>query len=129
MRNWFGADYFQNITLVDVADCDEPQKYLEQIASLPRLETLVVGSRKFTDKHLSRLKRLTTLSGLVLDSTDVTDDGIRGLRQTLPALSIYKSQRRAIAALEQLGFVDIHKKLGGTFPLLRRLVSFLRLLT
>ena len=35
MRDWFGADNFQNIVLVDVADCDDPEKYLGQIASLP----------------------------------------------------------------------------------------------
>ncbi len=49
------GDDLQNIVLVDVADCDDPDKYLEQIASLPRLETLVVGTQSFTDKHLSRL--------------------------------------------------------------------------
>ena len=89
--------------LVDVADCDDPGAYLEQVATLPRLQTLVVSSQKFTDKHLSRLKWLKTLSGLVLDSTDVSDEGIRALKQRLPELAIYKSQRQAIAALVQLG--------------------------
>ncbi len=53
MRDWFGADNFQNIVLVDVADCDDPEKYLGQVASLPRLESLVVGSQKFTGKYES----------------------------------------------------------------------------
>ena len=44
MRDWFGTDNFQDIVLVDLADCDAPEKYLGQIALLPRLETLVVGA-------------------------------------------------------------------------------------
>ena len=85
---WLYGDDFQNVVLVDLADCDEPEEYLDQIASLPQLETLVVGGRAFTDEHFSHLKRLKTLSGLVLDSTDVSDDGIEALKQTLPELAI-----------------------------------------
>ena len=33
MRDWFGADDFQDIVLVDLADCDDPEKYLGQVAS------------------------------------------------------------------------------------------------
>ena len=91
IRDWFGTDNFQNITLVDVADSDDPDEYLGQVVSLPCLETLVVGGLTFTDEHLSRLERLVTLSGLVLDSTDVSDDGIGALKQTLPALAIHKT--------------------------------------
>ena len=93
---WLYGDDFRNIVLVDVADCDEPEKYIEQVASLQKLETLVVGGRTFNDEHLSNLKRLATLSGLVLDSTSVTDDGVEALKQTLTELAIHKSQRRAI---------------------------------
>ncbi len=56
LRWLFGDENFQNIVLIVLADCDDPEKYLGQIVSLPRLETLVVGSQKFTDEHLSHLK-------------------------------------------------------------------------
>ena len=58
MRDWFGADNFQNITLVDVAECDDPEKYLEQVVSLRRLQTLGVGGLNFTDEQMDRLKAL-----------------------------------------------------------------------
>ena len=97
-----------------------PAEYLDQVAALPKLETLVVGGLTFTDEDLDRLKEVDTLRGLVLDSTSVTDDGIGALNQTLPALAIRKSQRRAIVVLRQLGDVlDIDS--WGTFPQLRRL--------
>ena len=122
MRDWFGPDNFQNIVLVDVADCDDPEKYLGQIVSLPCLETLVVGSRNFTDEHLSRLERLTTLIGLILDSTTVTDGGIGAMKQSLTNLAVHKSQRGAIAALRKLDG-DIDTQLCGTLPQLQGLVD------
>ena len=123
IRNWFGAENFQKIVLVDLADCNAPAKYLEQVTALPKLETLVVGGQKFTDEHLSRLKRLKTINGLVLDSTDVTDDGIEALKQTLTALAIRKSQRRPTIALKQLGGERVITELYEALPKLRRLVG------
>ena len=61
MRDWFGADNFQDIVLVDLADCDDPEKYLGQVASLPRLQTLAVGGLNFTDVQMDRLWRLRKL--------------------------------------------------------------------
>src|SRR5438132_8923321 len=54
-RRLFGAD-FQNLTLVNLADSDEVDRYLPYVAHLPRLETLVVGGDAFTDEHLGRLR-------------------------------------------------------------------------
>ena len=110
------------LIIVDLADCEDPSAYLEQVASLTCLETLVVGSQKFTDEHLSRLKRLTNLSRLVLDSTSVSDDGIGTLKQTLLKLAIYKSQRRKIIALEQIGGT-VNTMLCRKLPKLRRRVG------
>ena len=89
--------------LVDLADCDDPEEYLSQIAVLPCLETLVVGGLTFTDEDLDRLKNIDTLLRLVLDSTSVTDDGIGSLKKALPALAIHKSQRRSILAVREYG--------------------------
>ncbi len=63
-----------NISLIDLANCRDVDEYLPHIASLPCLETLVVGTEEFTDDHLRRL-RLPKLTGLVLDSTSVTAEG------------------------------------------------------
>jgi Leucine-rich repeat (LRR) protein len=99
LRTLFGQD-FQNITLVNLADCDTPAAYLGQVAALPALETLVVGGQEFTDEHLRPLHRVSTLRGLVLDSTDVTVAAIDALRKSLPHVDVYQSQRRTIAELK-----------------------------
>ncbi len=103
LRRLFGEDAFRNVTLVNVADCDEPAAYIDHIAALPALETLVVGGLAFADEHLRQLHGVTTLSGLVLDCTEVTDEGIAAICGALPKLEIYRSQRRAIDAARRLG--------------------------
>jgi internalin A len=100
---WLFGDDFQNITLVDLANCDEPEAYLDQIAALPAVEVLIVGGNEFSDEHLRRLHRLGALRGLVLDTTSVTNDGLCALRTFLPEFDVYRSQRRAIMALRPQG--------------------------
>jgi hypothetical protein len=73
LRRLFGEGRFQNIILVNVADCDDPAAYVDHVAALPAIESLVVGGRAFTDEHLRRLHGLTTLRHLVVDCTKVTD--------------------------------------------------------
>src|SRR5207244_3505421 len=98
----FGADHFQAMTFVDLADCDEPQRYLPAISRCPWLEVLVIGGDAVGDLEAASLHRLARLKGLVLDSTRVTEDGAQALREALPELTIHKSQRRAIAATKQI---------------------------
>jgi hypothetical protein len=102
LRRLLDSD-LQNVTLVDLADCDEPAEYLDYIVDLPRLSTLVVGGPAFADEHLDRLGRLGSLRLLVLDGARVTDAGLDNLRSRLPEVEIYLSQRRAIAALRKGG--------------------------
>src|SRR5262245_11768449 len=98
MTRLWGAD-FQNVTAVNIADFDAPEALLRQIASLPELRTLAVGGLNFTDDHLRRLQRLSYLSGLVLDSTGVSAEGLTALPTAMPKLEFYCSDRRAIAAV------------------------------
>ncbi len=93
------GDDCQNVVLVDLADRDAPAEYLDTVVSLPALETLVVGGAAFGDQELQRLRHIRTLSGLVLDCTEVTPTGLAELRSALPRLEIYQSQRRAIVAI------------------------------
>jgi Leucine-rich repeat (LRR) protein len=95
----FGQN-LQKIVLVDVADRDDPEEYLEAVTALPGLETLVVGGPQFGDKQLRRLYGLRSLHGLVLDSTEVAEAGLAEIQQALPALEVYRSARRAVRALE-----------------------------
>jgi hypothetical protein len=69
---WFGDGTFR-VEVVKLADCDQPQEYLAQLAELPFLETLVVGGRNFTDEHLGALHRIRSLRALILDSTSVSN--------------------------------------------------------
>jgi hypothetical protein len=101
-RRLFGAD-FQNLTLANVADLDEPAAYLPRIERLPCLEILAVGGQAFGDEHLLRLQPLTTLRQLLLDSTEVSEPAVAELRRHLPQLAVYRSQRRAIADVKSWG--------------------------
>lgn len=93
LMSLFGDGHFQRITLIDVADA-RPEDYLESIAGLPRLKSLIVGGEDFSDDHLARLGGLSSLRVLVLDSTDVSDDAIDALHTHRPDLSVHRSQRR-----------------------------------
>jgi hypothetical protein len=95
----------QSVTQVKLADCDDPEAYVADIAALPAIELLAVGGAAFTDEHAQRLHRLRTLRGLILDCTSVTADGLTALREALKGTEVYVSQRRAIAAMRKLGVV------------------------
>ncbi len=120
LRGLFGEESFQNITLVNVADGDDPAAYVDHVAALPALEMLIVGGLTFTDEHLGRFHRLTSLRGLVLDSTGVSDSGLAALREALPEAEIYESQRRAIAAAR---VARLRTRLGEPPARLRPLLS------
>jgi hypothetical protein len=95
------VDDCQNVTLVDVADCDDPGNYLDDVVLLPALETLAVGGEAFTDEHLEQLKRVTSLRYLLLDGTSVTEEAIAKFALALPNIDVVRSQRRVIAALRR----------------------------
>ena len=95
----------QNITQVKIADCDDPEAYVAEIAALPAIELLAVGGAAFTDEHAQRLHRLRTLRGLILDCTSVSAEGLAALREALSGTEVYVSQRRAIAAMRKVGVV------------------------
>ncbi len=88
LRRLFGDD-FQNITSVDLAVCDDPAQYIEQVASLPALETLTVGGPAFTDEHLRRLQGLATLRQLRLDCAEVSEAELAALREKLISVVVY----------------------------------------
>ena len=56
-----------------------------------------VGGNAFTDAELQQLHGLSSLQGLVLDSTNVTDAGLAALQQAMPELDIHRSCQRAFA--------------------------------
>jgi hypothetical protein len=115
-RRLFGDD-LQNLVLVNLADCDVPDRYIEAIADLPQLETLAVGCETFTDQHLGQLHRTASLRYLVLDSTSVSDEAVTALRTAQPNVEVYFSERRAMAALKGIG--PLHEGPADVPPLLR----------
>src|SRR5262245_19713726 len=85
----FGGGY--NVTQVNLADCDDPDAYVAQVADLPAIELLIVGGLAFGDEHAQRLHRLRTLKGLILDSTSVIDDALTALHEALGSTEVYAS--------------------------------------
>jgi len=94
-QRWLFGDDCQNVTVVNLADCDKVDEYLPHIQRLPRLETLAVGGDAFTKDHLERLGPMTSLRGLVLDSTAVTEDALAAWRDRHRTVEVYESERRA----------------------------------
>jgi hypothetical protein len=100
-RRLFGEDH-HDLTLVNLADCDRVEEYLPHVARLPCLETLIVGGEQFRGEHLRRLES-PTLHTLILDSTPVSPDALAEWLGQTSSAQAYRSQRRAIAALENIG--------------------------
>ncbi len=115
------AGHSQDVILADLADCNDPSAYLDQIAALPALETLVVGGRSFSDEDLSPLRGVKSLQGLVLDSTSVTEEGLATFSAALPHAVVYRSQRRAIASLRKMA--DVNVKPSSSHARLQTLVG------
>jgi hypothetical protein len=86
-----------NVTQVNLADSDDPDAYLADVAELPAVELLIVGGPEFTDEHARRLYKTHSLRGLIHDSTGVTDEELTALRAALSNAEVYASQRRTIA--------------------------------
>ena len=87
-----GTKFLKNLANLKVLRLDGTQvgdAGLESIAALNNLETLFLSSTPTTDKGLVHLKGLTKLSFLTVQfCEEVTDSGIRELKQSLPNCSI-----------------------------------------
>jgi Leucine-rich repeat (LRR) protein len=92
----------QDITFVDLADCDVPDTYLPHLVRLPQIKTLVVGGHAVADDHARALRSCTSLRAVVLDSTGVSEEGVACLKEALPDVVVYKSMRRACMSLKDL---------------------------
>jgi Leucine-rich repeat (LRR) protein len=102
LRSLFGSRHFQDITFVDLADCDQPAEYAERLVRLPRLKTLVVGGRAFRDEHLQQFRKLPAVEALVLDSTSVSKTATAAFAEQFPEVLLHRSQRRAIDAVRKV---------------------------
>lgn len=96
----FGEENFQNIVEVDLRDADDPDEYMDHLVRLKHVEVMIVGGLKFKEEHLDRVARLPALTHLILDSTGVTLEIVNSLLVDRDDLSIFLSQRRAIARLK-----------------------------
>ena len=66
--------------------------FLEHVADLPNLKSLVLRGSGITDSALIHLKRATNLQDLMLDRTKVTDAGLHYLRDLTDLRSLDLSQ-------------------------------------
>src|SRR5262245_3710159 len=75
LRAIFGEDWFQDVTHVDLRTGGR-EDVLEHVFRLPRLRSLRVHGRHFTDDHLARLRQFVELEEAVLVSTGVSREAV-----------------------------------------------------
>lgn len=74
---------------LNVDDCSGvDDSAVDEIAKMKSLEFLHVGKTKITDTGLAKLARLEGLKDLILNDTQVSDEAIRKLQQSLPMVKI-----------------------------------------
>ena len=88
-----------DVVRVDLGSLEPSDTLLDQIVGLPRLEVLIIGGREFNNRKLRRLKSLTSLKVLVLDSANISERAVAAMQWRLSETTIRKSQRLAINAL------------------------------
>ncbi len=103
-----------DLTLVNLADCDQPDEYVAAVARLPRLEILVVGGQAFGDEQIAQLSGTKSLRWLILDSTSVSAEALAAVQDANPDLQVYRSQRRTIAAIKAAGG-DLNRKINARY--------------
>jgi hypothetical protein len=103
----------QDVVVVDLADCDKPDEYLPHLVRLPKLRTLIIGGHSVGDEQLAALGKIAALRGLVLDSTKVSDQGMERLKEKVPDLFVWKSERRACVELEKVDGSVFYSEFDG----------------
>jgi Leucine-rich repeat (LRR) protein len=81
------------LTTLDLRDSELDDVSLfalqESLEGLPNLQTLNLSGTKITDVGLTALKHLRSLRDLGLHRTHVSDEGVNGLRKSIPHCKIY----------------------------------------
>jgi Leucine-rich repeat (LRR) protein len=118
------GNHFASAVHVDLGDELFPSRVLDMLLAMPRLQTLVIGGPRYVDGDLTRLRRLPELRVLVLDSVDVSDTAIADLQLARPGLTVIRSQRQAIKAIQSIHpEVEIETRLTELHPRLRELLG------
>jgi len=116
-------DEFPKIVHADFADDEWPSTYV--IRNTPNLRTLVVGGPRCTDDAiLPDIEKAKSLRTLVLDSTNVTDQGIEQFQERRPDVLVLRSQRWAIRQLRSLSpELRMDTRFNEQHPELRQLLG------
>jgi hypothetical protein len=72
-----------SLTLIDAED-----ESVEQVAQLKRVQNLIVAGKEVTAASLPALKRLPGLQSLTIYGSDLSDDDLQDLQQSLPGCRV-----------------------------------------
>jgi hypothetical protein len=120
---WFGVDCFADVVSVnlfarqrssrsgtliglDPAQPELAKSLAEQLHNLPKLKTLQLAGRQFTDGWLQHLRGLTSLRELVLLDTGVSDEAVDRLQRELPNCQIYHGPWRSLMESQDQQAID-----------------------
>jgi len=116
-------DEFPKIIHADFSDEVRPNTYV--IRNAANLRTLVVGGPRCTDDSiLPDIEKAKSLRTLILDSTNITEEGITQFKQRRPEVLVLRSQRWAIKQIDALSpEIQIDMRLNEDYPELRALLG------
>ena len=98
-----------------------PEFYVQYLLGV---RTLIVSGPHCTDNLIPILETLPFIQSLILDSTDVTDVGVKKLIAKKPDLVVVRSQRWAIQSIRNLGGrVSTSRDENNEYPELRQLIG------
>ncbi|WP_145057044.1 hypothetical protein [Lignipirellula cremea] len=113
------------VRVIDLSDCDEVSSYMPIFEDATEVKVLAVGGESFTDKQLLQLTALKNLQLLILDCTNVSEEGLWEFSWKSPHVLIRLSQRRLLDRCDWSetcpGYFGNHRP----FSLLPRELSYL----
>lgn len=114
---------FPKIIHADFSDEVRPNTYV--IRNAANLRTLVVGGPRCTDDSiLPDIEKAKSLRTLILDSTNITEEGITQFKQRRPEVLVLRSQRWAIKQIDALSpEIQIDMRLNEDYPELRAMLG------
>jgi hypothetical protein len=99
LMRWVGEDYVGRIRWIELAASNVQDDDLICLQRLPSVWGIRLSYTSITDRglrHLSRLRKTPRLDCIWLTDTQVSEEGIRQLRQALPHVDVIRAKPKPV---------------------------------